>query len=54
MPVAIQMSLQFRETTYITKEDFASQSLVRETSAPNNKTSSYSPKNTNIGGYAQS
>jgi hypothetical protein len=36
MPVAIQMSLQFTETTYLTKEDFGSQSLQRETSAPEN------------------
>lgn len=27
MPVAIQMSLQFRETTYVTKEDFSSQEV---------------------------
>lgn len=36
MPVAIQMSLQFTETTYLTKEDFGSQSLERQTSAPEN------------------
>lgn len=34
MPVAIQMSLTFRETSYLTKEDFASQSLERSSSAP--------------------
>ena len=27
MPVGIQMSLQFRETTYITKSDFGDQKI---------------------------
>jgi hypothetical protein len=27
MPTAIQMSLQFKETTYITKQDFSSQGI---------------------------
>jgi hypothetical protein len=31
MPTAIQMSLQFRETTYITKEDFSDQSASKVT-----------------------
>lgn len=32
MPVGIQLTLQFRETTYITKEDFSEQKIGRSTS----------------------